>query len=641
MSSYSAKASLLVALKGVRDTTLTTSRLNQALVSGLAFNPQTGNPDAATITLSSSFQTAKTTSSRARDNVVDGMSIVEKAGGAVDAMSSLLEQMAELSAQAESSGISSDTRTAIGNEFEQLRLQYNTIVSNTYHNDKNLLAGQAQEVSVQAGEGSANTITFSIGAELSGSTGGSPTTSGDGTLESENQVYNTPAGSVSMLANGDFDNDGFEDVAVANNSTIRIMLGNGDGTFDTTNSFSTGMGSYGIQSLDLNGDSYDDIVLTGSTGVLRSYLSNGNGTFAANDTEVGLGAGTLIMSDIIGNDGNVDAISALAGGTAIGTFAGDGSGGFGAVVMGGGTTTANIAGGPNVIAAANLDAGNNKDIVVATTAGIEVMTTNGGGFFTSIGVLDNTVDFRSVTLGDINSDGNQDIVAASSTGTLYSYLGNGDGTFDAATTVATSGYKEIKLTDIDNDGNLDAVTHAGDILDVHLGNGDGTFDAATQYGSVDTNGFGTVVADFTGDGAVDVVYSDELHKINIREGGTATTGGGSTYDRQIGALSLSSTANAETASATIAIYQDFVSRESGNLDAQYSRLTSAYQVLDRQTTNNDTALSRVRDIDTATVLAQAIAANLRSDSARSAFEYATISVKQAAKIIALLGNNQD
>jgi hypothetical protein len=98
--------------------------------------------------------------------------------------------------------------------------------------------------------------------------------------------YSTGFGSEPYsIAIGDFDNDKRLDIAVANYGTnnIGVLLGNGDGTFSTTVTFSTGDGScpYAIALGDFNNDSKLDIVVANSATnnilVLQGY---GNGTFA-------------------------------------------------------------------------------------------------------------------------------------------------------------------------------------------------------------------------------------------------------------------------------------------------------------------------------------------------------------------------
>lgn len=64
------------------------------------------------------------------------------------------------------------------------------------------------------------------------------------TLKYQFQTYPTGLSPVSFIT-GDFNQDLIEDLVVTNydSHTLSLMLGNGDGTFQTQQSYSTGNGS--------------------------------------------------------------------------------------------------------------------------------------------------------------------------------------------------------------------------------------------------------------------------------------------------------------------------------------------------------------------------------------------------------------
>src|SRR5258708_33153440 len=85
-----------------------------------------------------------------------------------------------------------------------------------------------------------------------------------------------------MLATGDFNHDGFIDLAVANGpgGIISILLGNGDGTFlPSVNYFAGGFASW-IGVADFNGDGNPDVAVNAGGGAVRR-LGTGAGRVPA------------------------------------------------------------------------------------------------------------------------------------------------------------------------------------------------------------------------------------------------------------------------------------------------------------------------------------------------------------------------
>lgn len=135
-------------------------------------------------------------------------------------------------------------------------------------------------------------------------------------------------------------------------------------------------------------------------------------------------------------------------------------------------------------------------------------------------------DPTTVSQGDLNGDGKPDLVYLDGTGpfVLHVLIGNGDGTFQRGQNiplpVGVGG--TITIADVNNDGKPDLVLGGGGLqgqaeIGVLLGNGDGTFQALivsqfTINGSNDAD-IGSVigVADFNGDGVVDLAASDALN----------------------------------------------------------------------------------------------------------------------------------
>jgi hypothetical protein len=99
------------------------------------------------------------------------------------------------------------------------------------------------------------------------------------------------------LAIADINRDGHNDIVVTNScdmtvnssecsgfspNTISVLLGNGDGTFQSPVSYGAGTGPYQLAVGDLNADGWPDIVETDNSGTTVSVLLNkGDGTFLA------------------------------------------------------------------------------------------------------------------------------------------------------------------------------------------------------------------------------------------------------------------------------------------------------------------------------------------------------------------------
>jgi hypothetical protein len=146
---------------------------------------------------------------------------------------------------------------------------------------------------------------------------------GDGTF-SEITTSIIPLGAASASW-GDFNNDGYPDLAVAGNSgssvyATRIYRNNGDGTFTDIQAGLTPVITPSIAWGDLNNDGFQDIIVVGgnntSDGTSKIYLNNGNETF----TELTSGLvpvtnGAVAIGDL-NNDGWADIV--LAG--RIGSF---------------------------------------------------------------------------------------------------------------------------------------------------------------------------------------------------------------------------------------------------------------------------------------------------------------------------------
>lgn len=122
-------------------------------------------------------------------------------------------------------------------------------------------------------------------------------------------------------------------------------------------------------------------------------------------------------------------------------------------------------------------------------------------------------------IADINNDGIPDLFTITQTSStmnqLQLYLGKGDGSFAAPVAISAAdnpqGWGPVALGDLNGDGKLDLVSlgksSTGGELAVSLGNGNGTFGVPTKLAIGSLGSASVAVADFNGDGKLDVALT--------------------------------------------------------------------------------------------------------------------------------------
>jgi hypothetical protein len=110
----------------------------------------------------------------------------------------------------------------------------------------------------------------------------------------------------------DVNGDGYNDVLLTGNG-IEVRLGNGDETFSSDNTYYTGRGIYAIAAGDFNGDHKIDLAALDSSG-LEVLTGVGDGTFNAPQNLGTAGGRVIVVADING-DGKLDIVAANSSGT--------------------------------------------------------------------------------------------------------------------------------------------------------------------------------------------------------------------------------------------------------------------------------------------------------------------------------------
>jgi hypothetical protein len=260
---------------------------------------------------------------------------------------------------------------------------------------------------------------------------------GDGTFEPA-MTFGTGGQFASSVAVADLNDDGNADIVVANNcadadcnGSVGVLLGDGDGTFQSAVTYRTGTNNAVAFTLaDVNSDRALDIIVAGGDpsgsgmGRLGVLLANGDGTFL---TPESFGAGGLLPSAVVAadlnRDGRIDlavehrqCCTAATG--AVVVFIGNGDGTF----LPGVTYQSGARGPGTSVAVADVDGDGALDLLTTEQCAafnclnrgvVDVFRGNGDGTFKvpltygSGGFLTN-----SIGVGDLNGDGAPDLVVA-------------------------------------------------------------------------------------------------------------------------------------------------------------------------------------------------------------------------------------
>jgi hypothetical protein len=301
---------------------------------------------------------------------------------------------------------------------------------------------------------------------------------GDGTFQTEVKLA-TDKHPTSLVA-GDFNGDGRTDLATGNSSTrdVSVFLGVGDGTFQGQTRAGVGLDPVAVVSGDFNNDGRPDLATVNSNAV-SILLSNGDGTFQRTaEYPVGKGPSALITTDLNG-DGRPDLVVANGVSADLSILLGLGDGTFREI------SGPKIGGSPAAVVAGDFNGDGIPDLAVANGNGVVVLLGKGDGTFQKPVEVFVGSDTVAVAAGDFNEDGHLDLaVADQGSNDVTILLGNGDGTFHVGPVYPVGQFPQALVA-----GHFTGAKHldlaiankASDDVSVLLGNGDGTFQAAQSY----------------------------------------------------------------------------------------------------------------------------------------------------------------
>lgn len=332
---------------------------------------------------------------------------------------------------------------------------------------------------------------------------------------------------------GDYDNDGYLDLVVANNvGKDNFLYKNNSGVLSRVDNANLMVGegySHSISYVDYDNDSYLDIFVSDyfDSEFNQLYRNTGSGSFErvnsgilANDAVSAIGT---TWADV-NNDGWMDAFVPVHNGSNL-LYTNQKDGTFSRQEMGDNSTSVGSSFG-------DYDNDGDLDLFVANASREDnFLYRNDGGVFTLVSnsiVSNDGGDSHGSTWGDFDNDGWLDLfVTNDQNGAKFLYLNDGDGTFTKITTspiiIPDGNSFGVASADYNNDGNLDVAiaNHSGDenfLYQNNSSNGNNYINLVLQGTNSNASALGTKIF-LTA--TIDGQSITQLHEVSGQTGGGA------------------------------------------------------------------------------------------------------------------------
>jgi hypothetical protein len=199
-----------------------------------------------------------------------------------------------------------------------------------------------------------------------------------------------------------------------------VLLGNGNGTFQSQQTFAAGSLPIKVVVADVNGDGKSDVIVDNGGGTVSALLGNGNGTFQPRTSYATSTLTDAIAVGDINGDGKADIVCSNYNNKNLGILLGNGNGTFQ-------TQQTFAAGNVADLSLADVNLDGKLDIVgtnYLTAHTVSVFLGNGNGTFEIPQTFSMGGPAYSITTADVNGDGAPDVLGAFFSGNAVGVLLN-------------------------------------------------------------------------------------------------------------------------------------------------------------------------------------------------------------------------